>query len=43
MHTHALGGVATTVAGVEKEREVGVLMLEELEHQVMDTDKKEVG
>ena len=31
------------VARVEKEREEVVLMLEELEHQAMDTDNKEVG
>ena len=31
------------VAGVEKAREEEVLMLEELEHQAMDTDNKEVG
>ena len=30
------------IARVEKEREVGVLMLEELGHQVADTDNKEV-
>ena len=36
-------GVVATVVGVEKEREVGVLMLEELEHQATDMDNKEVG
>ena len=35
--------MVAAVAGFEKEREVGVLMLEELEHQTMDTDNKEVG
>ena len=31
------------VARVEKEREEAVLMLEELEHQAMEMDNKEVG
>ena len=43
MHTPAPEGVAIAVAGVEKAREAGVLMLEELEHQAMDTDNKGVG
>ena len=30
-------------AGVEKAREVKVLILKEIEHQDTDTDKKEVG
>ena len=43
MHTPTLRGAATAVAVVEKAMEVGVLMMEELEHQVVDTDNKEVG
>ena len=43
MHTPALEGVVVVVAGVEKVREEVVLMLEELEHQVMDMINKEVG
>ena len=43
MHTPTPGGVVVAVAEVEKEREVGVLMLKGLEHQVTDTDNKEVG
>ena len=31
------------VAGVEKAREEEVLMLEELEHQAVNTDNEEVG
>ena len=41
MHTPDPGGV-DAIAGVEKEREAEVLMLEALEHQVADTDSKEV-
>ena len=43
MHTPAAGGVVAAIAGVDKAREAGVLMLEELEHQAVDTDNKEVG
>ena len=43
MHTPATEGVMVGVAGVENAREKEVLMLEELEHQVVDTDNKEVG
>ena len=35
MHTPTLEGVVAAVAGVEKEREMGVLMLEELEHSLI--------
>lgn len=35
-------GVVVVVAGVEKEREAKVLMLEELEHQVADTDNADI-
>ena len=43
MHTPTPEGAAAIVAGVKKEREAEVLMLEELEHQATDTDNKEVG
>ena len=43
MHPPAIEGAMTAGAGVEKAREVKVLMLEELEHQVVDTDNKGVG
>ena len=43
MHTPAPEGAMVAVAGVEREREVEVLMLEELEHQATDTDNNEVG
>ena len=43
VHTPSPGGVVATVVGFEKAREEGVLMLEELEHQAVDTDNKEVG
>ena len=43
MHTPAPEGVVVTIVGVEKEREEEVLMLEELEHQAMNMDNKEVG
>ena len=40
-YTFLLGGMVAVV-GVEKAREVRVLMLEELEHEAVDTDNKEV-
>ena len=43
IHTPAPEGAVATVAGVEKAREEEMLMLEELEHQAVDTDNKEVG
>ena len=43
MHLPTLEGPMIIVAGVEKEREAEVLMLEELEHQAADTDNKGVG
>ena len=43
MHTHAPEGAVAVVTGVEKAREGEVLMLEELEHQAVDTDNKVVG
>ena len=43
MQILALEGVVVVVVGVEKAREAEVLMLEELEHQVADTNNKEVG
>ena len=43
VHTPAPQGVVAAVARVEKAREVEVLMLEEMEHQAMDMDNKEVG
>ena len=43
MHMPDPEGVVVVVAGVEKEREEEVLVLEELEHQAVNTDNKEVG
>ena len=43
MQILALEGAVGVVAGVEKARELEVQMLEELEHQAMDKDNKEVG
>ena len=43
MHALAPERVVVVVAGVEKAREEEVLMLEELEHQAVDRDNKEVG
>ena len=43
VHTPAPKGAVAAVVGVEKAREVEVLMLEELEHLVVDMDNKEVG
>ena len=43
MHPPALEGAVNIVARVEKAREAEVLMLEELEHQAVDTDNKGVG
>ena len=43
MCTPAPEGEVVAIAGVEKAREEEVLMLEELEHQAMDMDNKEVG
>ena len=43
MHTLTPKEVVAVVAGVEKVREAGVLMLEGMEHQAMDMDNKEVG
>ena len=40
MHTPTPEGARAVVAGVEKAREEVVLMLEELEHQTVDTDNK---
>ena len=43
MHIPAPEWVVAVVAGVEKAMEEEVLMLEELEHQAVDTDNKGVG
>ena len=43
MHTPSPKGVVAAVAGVEKVREVEVIILEELEHQAVDIDNKVVG
>ena len=43
VHTPNPKGVVAALAGVEKEREAKVLMLEELEHRAVDKDNKEVG
>ena len=40
MHPPAPEGVVTATVGVEQVREVEVIMLEELEHQAVDTDNK---
>ena len=42
VHTLAPEGVVPTIAGVDKAREAEVLMLEELEHQDVDMENKEV-
>ena len=41
MHTPAPEEVVVAIVGVEKAREAEVLMLEKLEHQVVDTDNKD--
>ena len=43
MHTPTPEGAVVTVTGVEKQMEEAVLMLEESEHQDVDTYNKGVG
>ena len=43
MHTPTPEGAVVAVVGVEKAREEAMLMLEEMEHQTVDTNNKEVG